>query len=347
MSRLIQVLKLVGLLLISAIFSFALLDQNQAAVFVMLSLVSFLIWIAWTGGGVRRVEKDTVLIVEDAMGNIKDVTQGRYFYIPIFQTIEARMPSYPLMSEFEVDSIDTRTPKIQQIKKIRVRVSYEIVDFLTCYSNSADVKARVKEHEAHGKLQRDNLGLWTQVLNEVMHQIIDDSIRDGVWAWADSVLASPRLKLNMPSLPNQPKFEQEPYALSLNRDNLAEKVLDEVQIHSQNSGLKVHRIVFENVELDPEIIKGCTRNKQGELDDAKHKALIEAHAIREKGMAEAEVRAATVAKIIEVLINQKNISITDQMLYNIVRAAMYSDGQMIWNATMEKGANGASSVKAA
>jgi len=349
MSRLIQVLKLVGLLLISAIFSFALVDQNQLAFFVALSVVSFLIWIAWTGGGLRRVEKDTVLIIEDAMGNIEDVTQGRYFYIPIFQTIEARMPSYPLMSEFEVSSIDTRTPKIQQIKKIRVRVSYEIVDFLTCYSRSADVKARVKELEAHGKLQRDNLGLWTQVLNEVMNQIIDDSIRDGVWAWADSVLASPHLKLNMPLLPKQPQLEEEPYALSLNRVNLAKKVLEEVRLHSQNSGLKVHHIAFENVELEPDMIKACTRNKQGELDEAKHKALLEAHAIREKGMAEAEVRAETVARVITALLSQKDKGavFNDQTLYDIVRAAMYSDGQMIWHSTMEKGANGAGSVKAA
>lgn len=93
------------------------------------------------------------------------------------------------------------------------------------------------------------------------------------------------------------------------------------------------------------MIKGKTRDKQRELDEATHEAKKTAIAIREKGLAEAEIRAVTVAKIIDVLMNQKGISVTDQVLYNIVRAAMYSDGQMIWNATMDKGAN--SNVKAA
>jgi hypothetical protein len=186
------------------------------------------------------------------------------------------------------------------------------------------------------------------VLNEVMHGVIDDSIRDGVWKWAESLAEDADLRLDMPSLPAPLKLEHDPYALSLNRVKLADKVREEVGFRSQRWGLKVHRIVFENIELDPEMVKGKTRNKERELEDATHEAKKAAIAIREKGMAEAEVRAETVAKIIELLMrHQERLSLSEQMLYNIVRAAMYSDGQMIWGATMEKGTGANASVKAA
>jgi hypothetical protein len=343
--RFIPVTALVGITFVSILLAMIFPEESQFPLFGVFFIIGLLLWVVWMGGGWRMAEKDVVLIVEDFTGHVREVRQGTYLYIPIIHTIEAKMPSYPLRHEFEVDSIDTRTPRLLQIKKINVRVAYEIGNFASCFARSSDVKERIKELEANSRQHRDDPALWTRVLNEVMCEVIDDAIRDGVWKWADAIVTEPGLKLNMPSLSEPPKDEHTPYALSLNRLSLAEKVLEEVKFRAQRWGLQVNRIVFENIVLDPEIVKRSTRSKERELAEATHEAQKTAIAIREKGMAEAEVRAETVSKIIAILVNQKGINVTDQMLYTIVRAAMYSDSEMIWRGMMEKGAG--SSVKTA
>jgi hypothetical protein len=345
----VPVLTLAGIIVVSVALALGVAPEHPLPLILAFSLIGLLIWVFWMGGGWRMAEKDAVVIMEDFTRRPSDIRQGTYLFIPIIHTIEAKMPSYPLRHEFSVDSIDTRTPNLQQIKKIKVRLLYEIVDFRACFRRSADMKERIKQLESSEKFKRDDPSLWTRLLNEVMHGVIDDSIREGVWKWAESLAKDSDLKLDMPTLPEPLKVEHDAYALSLNRVKLADKVLEEVRFRSREWGLRVHRIVFENIELDPDMIKGKTRNKDRELEEATHDAKKAAIAIREKGMAEAEVRAATVAKIIELLMShQERLSLNDQMLYNIVRAAMYSDGQMIWGATMEKpSASGNASVKAA
>lgn len=342
--RFFPIASLVGLILISMMLATLLVQENQFPLFLVLFLLGLPFWLLLMGGGWRQVDKDMVVVRKDATGDVRTFRRGSYLFAPILHTIEAKMPSYRLKHEFHVDSIDTLTPGLQQIKKIKVRVVYEIINFRNCFDQSSYVKERIRQIEDFDNLKRDDPAMWRKVLNEVMHGIIDDAIRLGVWRWAEHIAQDPSLAVSVP-FPTRPDVEYDPYALSLNRVKLAEKVADEVGYLTDDWGLVVHQLVFENIEIDPELIKRKTRNKTRELEEATHEAQKAAIAIREKGMAEAEVRAATVAKVIEVLVNQKSVSLTEQMLYNIVRAAMYSDGQMIWGATMEKGTGG--SVKAA
>lgn len=342
--RFFPLITLVGLIVISAFLATTLVEQNQIPLFFFLFLIGLLFWAYSMGGGWRAAEKDTVVIVEDFTRTARPFENGSYLYIPIVNAIAAKMPNYPISHEFEVDSIDTRTPKILKIKKITVGVSYRITDFEVCYNKSTEIKQLIKELAHSEKLKPDNPTLWIRAINLMMESVVNDAIRSAVWSWATILSQNPNLQLETPFTRSSP-VEHDPYSLSLNREKLSSKVMDEVRMRAQKWGLVVKSLAFENVEIDPLIIDRATRDKDRELAEAKHQALKEAATIREKGLAEAEVRAATVAKIIEVLINQERIPLTEQVLYNIVRAAMYSDGQMIWNATIEKGANG--SVKAA
>lgn len=168
-----------------------------------------------------------------------------------------------------------------------------------------------------------------------MRSTIDDSVRDGVWEWAEAVVRNQSLGLEIP-FKTKPEPENDPYALSLNRRKLAERILQRVDLAVVDWGLELKDLVFENVEIEGELIKRKTRNKERELEEAEHTARMDAAAIRIRGTAEAEVRAETVRKVIEVLLNQKGLTLTNDVLYNVVRAAMYSDGQMIWSSVIDK-----------
>jgi hypothetical protein len=344
--RFVPILTLIALILVSALIATSVTEDNQLLLALAIFVIGLPLWLFSLGGGWRMVEKDTVVIRKSVSGDVKSFHHGSYLYMPIYHTIEAKMPSYLLRHEFPIASIDTRTPGLLQINQITVRVIYEISDFRTYFDRSADVKERIKDLEDNVKLSRDDPALWRKVTNEVMHQVIDDAIRDGVWKWAEYVTENAALLLEVP-FEKKPDPEYDPYALSLNREKLARKILDEVQYHTESWGLDVHKLVFENITIDQDLIKRKTRNKDRELEEAEHDAKKAALAIRLKGLAEAEVRAETVARVITALLNHKErgAAFSDQTIYEIVRAAMYSDGQMIWSATMEKGTNG--TVKAA
>ncbi|MEI7769478.1 MAG: SPFH domain-containing protein [Chloroflexales bacterium] len=332
----------------SAVIATTFVQDDPLPLFLLLFLIGLPLWLFSLGGGWRVVDKDTVVIRKDLAGNIQPFYRGSYLYMPIVHTIEAKMPSYPLRHEFPIASIDTRTPGLLQINQIRVRVIYEISDFRTYFDRSADVKERIKDLEDNVKLSRDDPSLWRKVTNEVMYQVIDDAVRDGVWKWAEHVAEDAALQLDVP-FEKKPNPEYDPYALSLNREKLAKKIREEVQFLTESWGLCVHSLVFENITIDDGLIRRKTRNKARELENAEHDARKEAIAIRLRGFAEAEVRAETVARVIGVLLNQreKGVALSEQTLYDIVRAAMYSDGEMIWHATMEKGPGPNASVKAA
>lgn len=298
------------------------------------------------GGGLRQVERDTAVIRKDLFGNVDEFREGSFLYLPLIHRIEARIPNYPLRFEFDIEAIDTRTPRIQRINRIRVRVVYRIVEFRTCYELSENYVERIQQLREERNLRPTDPGMWKLLMNDVVHHLVDDVVRTGVWAWADHIAQDPTLRLEVP-FDNVPTPEHDPYALSLNRVKLAQKIADELLVVADDWGLLIDPPVFETIDIDPELIKGKTRNKERELQDAEHDARKAAIAIREKGRAEAEVRAHTVAAVIAMLLRQqeRGVRLNDQLLYNVVRAAMYSDGEMIWNGVVEKTAD--SSVKAA
>lgn len=144
-----------------------------------------------------------------------------------------------------------------------------------------------------------------------------------------------------PSRPDRPAPENDPYALSLNRRRLAEQLLHRMRATALDGGITVREIVLESIALDPELIKRKTRNKDGEVAEAQHQAKIEAIGIQTRGGAEAAVRARTVRRILEELRDMGELPRLDEKtIADIVRAAMYSDGQTIWQGFQQK-SNGA------
>lgn len=340
MKRVIILFALACLFLLSYLIAQQAPARSQLSVGVAFFITGLVVLFFIFGGGVQRVAKETVVIRKGISGETAAFHGGTYFFMPLIHSIEAVMPDYLLLYEFPVDSIDTRTSWLHQIKQIKVRIAYRVSDAEECFDASANLLDQIKQLEEHEKLERSDPRLWKRVLNHLMRDIIDDAIRDGVWNWAEAVAQDANLCLTIPFNLPSPIVENDPYSLSLNRNKLAEKVVEEVKYKASGWGIKIEGLAFENIEIDKVLIERKNRNKDRELAEATHVAQKEAIAIRLKGEAEAQVRADTIAKVIDVLIQQKAITLTDQVIYNIVRAAMYTDGEMIWKGVVEKSANG-------
>lgn len=308
-----------------------------AAIFVALLPV----WFVFFGGGMIPVGRDSVVIRRDFLGNIDVIKEGNFLYIPIIHTIEARLPNYPLKHEFTIEAVDTRTKFLNRIKQIKARSHYYIEDYRAFFEASANVIGLIKELEERDKLNREEPGLWKRAISEVIHSNIDDVTRDTIWSWEAHVKRNPHLMANI-SFPKNLSSEDDPYTLSLNRLKLARQIQSALEKHFESWGIKIEKLVFETIEVDEALLKVQTRSKKGEIEDAEHKGQIAAIGITLKGHAEVDVRAATVAKVLDVLISRREqINLTNEVLYNIVRAAMYSDGEMVWQGVVEPKPNGA------
>lgn len=322
-------------------------EENQLVIGVALALVGLLIWLATQGMGVRGVDKDTVVIVRDSMTNsVTAHAKGSFFYNPLAHTIVASMPSYPLDIEFPVENIDTRTPGIARITKITVRATCTITNPEAFYRKSTIFLERIKELEETSKLKRTDPAMWRQIAKEVARGLMDDTVRDVVWKWEDLRTRDSSLKttLNFESLKNS---DDDPYGLSLNRANLAAQVTADIgaKITREGLGIALRPIVFESIEIDPDLIKRKTGSRAKDREKAVHEAAMVADGIRERGLAEAEVRATTLARLLDVLINQYKIPYTDPLVAQVVRAALYADGEMLWTGVLERGTNGAAEPK--
>jgi len=287
-------------------------------------------------------QPDAVTLRKDLFGNTDEIKSGSYFAIPFLFTVVARIPAYPLKTEFDVEMIDTQTAKLLRINYARVRCHYRIDSYSTCAKRVFDMTERLKLIEATDKLKPTDTGLWKSILGATISGMIDDKLRENVWQWADMIAKDVTLAASLPFADPEIEIENDPYALSLNRTKLASKLVQSIEDGAKKWGLVIDRIVFEQVLVDPELIAKRTRNKPGELKEATHQATLDYIAIRARGIAEADVRARTVRRILEELVAAKNLpQLTEKMVAEIVRAAMYSDGEMIWKGVLEKSLPGA------
>ncbi|RRR74958.1 MAG: hypothetical protein EI684_05870 [Candidatus Viridilinea halotolerans] len=335
-NRFWPVVGLAGIVVFAYTITLLLDPINPWPSFVLLSVLGLLVLMLTLGGGWREVEPGYAIIRRDTTGNFKAFSEGYYLFVPFLHTIEAVMPNYPVRYEDEIERIQTRTFRVGAIEKMRVRVNYHIFNHVTCYTNLVPTMAdRIRELEQHERLKRTETRIWLKALDEALHQRVDDSVRDEIWAWSESLEHDDRLTLQTP-FPAPAGAEYDPYGLSLNRQKLAQKVRDDINRVVARYGLRVDQIVFELIELNYEFIKARTENRDRDLAKAVHEARIAAAAIREKGFAEAEVRAHNLALLLDELINKRGLSIQDTLVGEIVRAAFYSDGEMIWQAALQQ-----------
>lgn len=349
--RVMPAATLIGLAIFAALAAYIIAPFDLIPVAVVVFVVLFPFWFMFQGGGLVPVGRGNTVVRKDLFGNIDTFEEGQFPFMPIFHTVEARIPNYPLKHELAIETIDTRTKFLNQIKQIKARVHYRVIDFYAFYKESANLTGRVLELEEQEKLKREEPILWKRVLNELMHGTIDDVAREVVWHWDTAAASEPNLQIIIPFTKNFPS-ENDPYTLSLNRVRLAQQIRRQLNQRFDAWGITIEKLVFETVEVDADLIKRQTRNKPGEVEEAELQAKIAAVGISLKGYAEAEVRAATIAKVLEELIKRKDqINLTNEVLYNIVRAAMYSDGEMVWQGVVEpkpgSASNGAGTVKTA
>lgn len=272
--------------------------------------------------------------------------EGWYFSIPFFQKILAIMPDYQFTFEFPIKEIDTQTMKLARIDEIEVRVTCRITDHRSFYFDSAALFDRIQQIETQDKLTYTDPLLWKKIVKEAVRLRLDDGVRDVVWRWHEHIARDPSLLMRAAFTLEKPS-ELDPYDLSVNRGNLARHVLREMQSITQEWGISLVALVFEKIEIDPEMIKRKTRNKANELPDAAHEAGKEAEAIKVKGFAEADVRAKTLGLLLDELISKRGMKLDDPLISQIVRAALYSDGEMIWKGVLEKSATGDGKAKTA
>lgn len=318
---------------------------------VLLSILGLLVWLVSQGAGWRPVDKDTVVILKDSLEGVTAHPKRSYLFIPIIHKVEAVLPTYPMTFEFPVEAIDTHTPGLAKISKIMVRATCQISNPEMFYRKSRVYVDRIKQMEESEKLKRTEIALWRKLLEEVAHVYLDDTVRDVVWKWK-LFLADPDVVSSLdytPEKDGKPNLDGDPYSLSRNRKALGDQVKAAVKARLEHNqlGFRIDPLVFESIEIDGEIIKRATGDRAKEREKATHDAAILGDAIREKGKAEAEVRAANLAAILHVLINEYDIPHTDPLIAQVVGSALYSDGKMIWSGVIDRGANGDGPAKTA
>lgn len=275
--------------------------------------------------------------------------RGSYWLFPPWHKIEAILPTYPFLLEVDVKEVDTNTAWLNRMTRFRVRVECQLLcnGYVDFYMRTNTWLDRIKHYEEEEKLKRTDILLWKKLLHEMAHELIDNATRDVIWRWGER-LADPRIVEQFSYKPEPPKkLDGDPYSLSRNRTQLEQEVAHEIRTKCHAWGIELAPIVFELVDVDAELIKKVNRSKDGEIAENKHKALQESEQIREKGFAEAEVRARNLAAVLDVLLNKEGLDLNDKLVTDIVRAALYSDGELIWNAVIDKGKGADGTVKAA
>ncbi len=295
---------------------------------------------------VRRIPREPHIatVRRDLFGALEMVEDRGFWHVPGLYKTLARMPAYPLRFEHEVENIDTRTAWLSPIQRVRVRCVYQVTDALACYETSVNLYQLIRELRDRESLSESDPELWSRVLQVLMSTLLDDRFRDVVWEWPAEMAAHDRRRVEplAPSQPDvRPRPENDPYTLSLNRRRLAEQLLQRMRATALDWGIHVREIALESIAIDPELIKRKNRNQNNEIAEAQHQATIEAIGIQTRGVAEGAVRARTVRRILEELRDMGQLPRLDEKtIAEIVRAAMYSDGQVIWHGALER-SNGA------
>lgn len=306
-----------------------------------------------------KAEKHTAVVRKDLFGAVDVFIDKRFLYIPFLFEIVARMPVYPLRMESPIERIDTRSLRLQPIPLARVRCVFQITNFKACLAQSSYAVQRIKELEANHRLKPTDAGMWPVLLHDVVSRYLDDNLRSTVWTWQRAVEGNANLGLDplsaympRPPIPPNPPLpavmQNDPYDLSLNREKLSKVLKQVVKNDVEQWGLTIKDVVIEQVVVDNELIGKRVRNKDGEISEAKHQGQLDYIAIKARGLAEAEVRARTIRRILEELVQQEGLpTISEKTIADIVRSAMYSDGELIWKGVLEKSATPPGTAKTA
>lgn len=318
---------------------------------VLLSILGLLIWLVSQGAGWRPVEKNTAVILKDSLNGVAAHPKRPYLFIPIIHKIEARLPIYPVTFEFPVEAIDTHTPGLAKITKIRVRATCQISNPEMFYRKSQIYIDRIKQMEESEKLKRTEIALWRKLLEEVAHVYIDDIVRDVVWKW-QIFLAYPDVVRALdytPEKDGKPALEGDPYSLSRNRKALGDRVKAAIrsELEKDQMGFRVDPLVLEAIEIDPEAIKRATTDPKKEREKAEQELIFQADAIRRRGQAEAEVRTFTLATMLKVLINDLKVPRTDPLITNLINTAFFIDTDTTRKTVLEKSVAGDAPAKTA
>jgi hypothetical protein len=319
--------------------------------------------------GIERAapERHVAIIRKNILGDYDVVLERPYFVFPLLLEVVARLPAYGISFEVPVVQVETRTAKLLRILSVKVRCDYSLVPqvqqnaqdrgrrmtrqeqataetaYLECYRRAQEFYELRTAVEQEQRLAPTDPAFWRQVMHRLVGAIVDDTLRDTVWSWPPEMDPADPRRAQPPSAKSTVSMEPEndPYVLSLNRRTLERAVLHGVRHQASPLGLRVENLVFESIDIDPELIKGKNRSRDNEVKDAQHQVTLDYIGIKGRGIAEADVRARTVRRVLEELAAQQRQAgfpaLTEKTIAEIVRAAMYSDGRMIWNGVLESG----------
>ncbi len=326
--------------------------------------VGVLVWFYQHGGGWRLVEYDSVMIIRNRLNNkVRMVSAGEYLMIPLLHRLEARLPIYAFRFEFDVSKIDTNTFLIGQIDRVRMRLYCRLRDgqykrFFHKVSSRLDVLRTLQQEQ---KLSVTDHQLWKGFMTRVISELGDDVLRDVVWTWPEPVERNPaalskkRLDLAM-RIERRLEKELEVWGIEMLPCSATLTAADAAAGVAATTGAPaaagppdpaaaqppLRKLVLEQIDVKFEIIRESIRDYQWKLNRANEDAHIDAAALRQRGFAEAEIRARTLSLLLDELINQRGLTMNDPLVAEMMRATLYSDGQMIWHSVIEKGSNGKS-----
>lgn len=217
--------------------------------------------------------------------------------------------------EVTIERIDTNTPRLWQIHSIHITIKYTFSDQFRNIKFSITEREILLKIADRLKLTIDNERVLRKFFQELVISLVDSATRRIVWDWEEVVAAQPQYHIASPSQNN-------PVTISRNRTVLAQKIANSLQEPLRKWGIVIDAIDIEGMEIDPELIKRLTRNKDQELAEAEHQARIEAMQKRILATSEAEDQSLKIARILDVLTSSSQTPLTETTLANVIRAVL-------------------------
>lgn len=206
---------------------------------VLLALIIALEW--------QTPEYGTATVRRDIFGGI-DIFTKRYLYLAFFYEVVARIPLYPITHRIVLRDVETQTAPPQRIVEVKVVVTYRVGDCRQCFKSLF--------HNVRGKRQ-PRLGVttseqWEEMLNKLIEEGLDRSLRGIVWTWGQSIKLNPSLAHPDTKMWIDPTGAG-PADISLNRERVSEVLYYNARSFGGAYGLYIAEVFIDSVSIGADV----------------------------------------------------------------------------------------------
>jgi regulator of protease activity HflC (stomatin/prohibitin superfamily) len=277
-----------------------------------------LIWIAvlfglfnWTQRNMVTVPRDRAILITNRYSGAVHAAEGP-IAPPLMPLVERRLaviPLYELAEDAHVEKINT---KRMNVDLIDVQVHYRVIDArhaMTGIPNRSQAQSELaKDMGKDLNEARLDVTFWEKLLSRQMKLEVDDIVREVVY--------------------DNP-FAQNPLEVYAKREDLADIVRDHLSKAVRRWGVELTGLVFERVEVNPEVRKAINKSAMREEDTLvkEVEAKREATRIKLLGDAQAQVEADRVSRIVGA-IQKAGVELSAEELRDIVIDAIHASAEV-------------------